>query len=97
MRDVEPLDEIIGATVDHGDEGLSEPNFKICGWRTNDCKSDLAHAEFAEVCRQVIAHFENNPNVLLVGDQLGNVNLSQSAAEQLTETLHSQISKHSSR
>jgi hypothetical protein len=52
-------------TVDHVDEGLGEPNFKICGWRTNDCKSDLTHAEFVEVCRQVIAYYDSRFSVNL--------------------------------
>ena len=29
-------------TVDHIDDGLGEPSFKICGWRTNDAKCDLS-------------------------------------------------------
>lgn len=42
-------------TVDHipGDNGRYD--FAICAWRTNDCKSDLDHAEFVELCRKVIA------------------------------------------
>ena len=43
-------------TLDHVDDGLGFPNFKICSWKINDCKSDLTHEEFIEVCRQVIAH-----------------------------------------
>jgi hypothetical protein len=43
-------------TVDHVDDGLGEPNFKICGWRTNDAKADLTHAELVEFCRRVLAH-----------------------------------------
>jgi hypothetical protein len=45
-------------TVDHVDEGLGKPNFKICGWRTNDVKADLTHSELLEFCRRVLAHFE---------------------------------------
>lgn len=45
-------------TVDHVGDGLEDPDYRICGWRTNDCKSDLTHAEFVEVCRQVIAHYD---------------------------------------
>jgi hypothetical protein len=43
-------------TVDHVDDGLAEPNFKICGWRTNDAKADLTHAELEAFCRRVLAH-----------------------------------------
>lgn len=37
-------------TVDHLDEGLGEPKFAICGWRTNDCKGDLTVEELASFC-----------------------------------------------
>lgn len=38
-------------TVDHLDEGLGEPRFAICGWRTNDCKGDLSIEELTTFCR----------------------------------------------
>lgn len=41
-------------TVDHIDDGLGSPSFKICAWRTNDAKSDLTHDEFVELCRRVV-------------------------------------------
>jgi hypothetical protein len=41
-------------TVDHLDEGLGEPKFKLCAWRTNDAKSDLSHEQFIELCRKVV-------------------------------------------
>jgi hypothetical protein len=43
-------------TIDHVDDGLGEPNFKICGWRTNDVKADLTHAELIAFCRCVLDH-----------------------------------------
>jgi hypothetical protein len=45
-------------TVDHIDEGLGQPSFAICAWRTNDAKNDLSHGEFIELCRRVISHHE---------------------------------------
>ena len=46
-------------TADHVllDDGRYD--FVICGWRTNDAKNDLCHAEFLNLCRQVIGHHEN--------------------------------------
>jgi len=41
-------------TVDHVDDGMAEPNFRICSWRTNDCKNDLTLDEFKEVCRDIL-------------------------------------------
>jgi len=46
-------------TIDHVDDGLGEPNFKICSQLTNDCKSHLSHEEFVQICRDVIAYHEN--------------------------------------
>jgi hypothetical protein len=43
-------------TVDHVDDGLGEANFRICGWRTNDAKSDMRYSEFLDLCRRVIEH-----------------------------------------
>jgi hypothetical protein len=48
-------------TVDHVGDGLGAADFKICSWRTNDAKADLAHAEFVDLCRRVISHFERPP------------------------------------
>ena len=42
-------------TVDHIDDGLGPANFAICGWRTNDAKSDMSHDEFVALCRRVIS------------------------------------------
>lgn len=46
-------------SVDHVSGRTSQPCFKICGWRTNDAKSDLSHREFLELCKRVIG-FANN-------------------------------------
>jgi hypothetical protein len=43
-------------TVDHVGDGRGEPDFKVCGWRTNDAKSDLTLAEFVALCRKVVEH-----------------------------------------
>ena len=45
-------------TVDHVllDDGRYD--FVVCGWRTNDAKSDLCHADFLDLCRRVLAHEE---------------------------------------
>jgi hypothetical protein len=45
-------------SVDHVGDGLSEANFKICSWRTNDAKNDLTHDEFVALCRRVVSHFD---------------------------------------
>lgn len=47
-------------TVDHVGDGLSEANFKICGWRTNDAKGAMSFDEFIAFCRSVVAHVERN-------------------------------------
>lgn len=41
-------------TVDHVNPGADEPDFRICGWRTNDCKNDLTVAELAEFCEKFL-------------------------------------------
>jgi hypothetical protein len=41
-------------TVDHVDDGLGKPNFKICSWRVNDAKNDLNYDEFVILCQKVI-------------------------------------------
>jgi hypothetical protein len=45
-------------TVDHFGEDLTANAFKICAWRTNDCKNDLSHDQFVEFCRTVLSHVE---------------------------------------
>ena len=46
-------------SVDHVDDGLGSPKFKICSWRTNDAKNDLSLEEFVELCKKVV---ENSPH-----------------------------------
>jgi hypothetical protein len=43
-------------TVDHEDEGQRHPQFKICGWRTNDCKNDLTVKELKAFCEEFLRH-----------------------------------------
>ncbi len=43
-------------TVDHVGDGTGPPDFRICGWRTNDAKHDLSLLEFLELCRKVLHH-----------------------------------------
>ena len=44
-------------TIDHVGDGLGEPDFRVCAWRTNDAKSDLSDKDFSELCRRVADHF----------------------------------------
>jgi hypothetical protein len=46
-------------TVDHYDNNRENPTFKICAWKTNDCKNDLTLNEFLEVCEKVLNHNKN--------------------------------------
>lgn len=41
-------------TVDHWDPESREANFRICGWRTNDCKNDLTVAELRTFCETLL-------------------------------------------
>jgi len=41
-------------TVDHVGDGKREPEFKICSWKVNDAKGDLALGEFLELCQTVL-------------------------------------------
>ena len=43
-------------TVDHYGDELSANSFKICAWRTNDCKNDLNHEELLRFCELVIEY-----------------------------------------
>lgn len=45
-------------SVDHVGDGLGAADFKICAWRTNDCKNDLSHDELVAFCRRVVSHAE---------------------------------------
>jgi len=43
-------------TVDHCGDDLAANAFKICAWRTNDCKNDLSDEELIQFCRIVLDH-----------------------------------------
>jgi len=43
-------------TVDHVSAGATKASFRICGWRTNDAKSDLSHEDFLDLCHKVLVH-----------------------------------------
>ena len=43
-------------TVDHEGFGTDAECFKICGWRTNDCKSHLSQKQLLQFCKLVLAH-----------------------------------------
>lgn len=43
-------------TVDHLNDGLGPPAFKICSWRASDAKHDLTLGDFLELCEKVIRH-----------------------------------------
>jgi hypothetical protein len=45
-------------TIDHVGDGMSEPNFKICSYRTNDAKGVMSYEEFITFCQLVVAHSE---------------------------------------
>jgi hypothetical protein len=47
-------------TVDHVGDDLSANAFRICSWRTNDCKNDLSEEELIEFCRLVLDFYEKN-------------------------------------
>jgi hypothetical protein len=53
-------------TVDHVGDGTGQPDFKICGWRTNDAKNDLPLADFVDLCRKVVAA---NPLISSAGNR----------------------------
>lgn len=43
-------------SVDHVGNGKGAANFKICAWRTNDCKNDLTYTSLRRFCRLVLKH-----------------------------------------
>jgi hypothetical protein len=43
-------------TIDHFGENLAANDFRICSWRTNDCKNDLSQDELVAFCRIVLAY-----------------------------------------
>jgi hypothetical protein len=42
--------------VDHVGDGLASPDFRICAWRTNDCRNDLSAEELLAFCHGVICY-----------------------------------------
>ncbi len=44
-------------TVDHYEDRRS-PKFAVAGWVVNDAKNYLSHAEFIELCRKVLRHYD---------------------------------------
>lgn len=49
-------------TVDHCGEDLTANAFRICSWRTNDCKNDLSDEELIKFCRIVLDHKGTSPS-----------------------------------
>jgi len=47
-------------TIDHVGDGRGPADFRICSWRTNDCKNDLSNDELLMFCRAVIAYSERS-------------------------------------
>jgi hypothetical protein len=47
-------------TVDHVSDGLGDPDFKVCAWRTNGAKADMIQGEFIDLCRKVVEHFDKD-------------------------------------
>ncbi|UXI65949.1 hypothetical protein [Tahibacter amnicola] len=43
-------------TVDHFLADATSVSFRICAWRTNDAKHDLALRDFLTLCRSVLEH-----------------------------------------
>jgi hypothetical protein len=43
-------------SVDHVGDGMGSADFKICSWRTNDCKNDLSYEELIAFCKRIISH-----------------------------------------
>lgn len=41
-------------TVDHADPESKQADFRICGWRTNDCKNDLTVEELRTFCETLL-------------------------------------------
>lgn len=41
-------------TVDHADPESRQPDFRICGWRTNDWKSDLTVEGLVDMCERFL-------------------------------------------
>lgn len=51
-------------TVDHWGDDLTANAFRICCWRTNDCKNDLNDEELIAFCRIVLSYHDNKSSDL---------------------------------
>lgn len=47
-------------TVDHDYDENGSFQFRICSWRTNDCKNDLSVEELIIFCRKILQFQENH-------------------------------------
>jgi hypothetical protein len=47
-------------TVDHFGDDLTAEQFRICSWRTNDCKNDLSDEELVGFCQVVLSYYEKH-------------------------------------
>lgn len=47
-------------SVDHVGDGTGPADFKICGWRTNDCKNDLTLEELRTFCHAILKYAEQS-------------------------------------
>ena len=48
-------------TVDHVGDGLGAADFRICAWRTNDCKNDLTVDELVAFCLRIVEYAQLAP------------------------------------
>ena len=47
-------------SIDHDYDRAGSFQFRICSWRTNDCKSDLSVEELIIFCRKILQFQENH-------------------------------------
>ena len=45
-------------SLDHCGDDITANAFRICAWRTNDCKNDLNYDQLIDFCRMILAHHE---------------------------------------
>lgn len=51
-------------TIDHFGDDLTANTFKICGWRTNDCKNDLTQEELINFCELVLSYHHEKMRIV---------------------------------
>ncbi len=56
-------------SVDHVGNQTRPTEFRICGWRANDAKSDLSYQEFVDLCRRVLE--TDNHRLHLIAEKAG--------------------------